>query len=291
MNETAQIKATPIAKLSRDVRNAAKLLTRDEVRYLVKLYYQTQKMREASFAQARALRAEVVDASKKIKPAQPCECITFMGEQYLAMEKEAKSMLEAFSKNNPVCQWMNSIYGIGPVISVGLYSMIDISKCQTAGAIWRYAGLDPTVEWKAKEKRPWNGELKTLCWKLGESFVKSRNRDGDIYGHLYYERKQYELAKNEAGEYAAEAAKALLKKNFQKKEVIETYKSGKLTAGHIESRAKRYAVKMFLSHLFEVWYIMENHKEPPVPYAIGILGHAHKYDVPNFDKSLYLSKD
>ena len=37
--------------------------------------------------------------------------------------------------------------------------------------------------------RPWNAKLKTLCWKIGESFVKVSNNPQDVYGHIYAERK------------------------------------------------------------------------------------------------------
>jgi hypothetical protein len=44
-----------------------------------------------------------------------------------------------------------------------LLARIDIVKAPTAGHIWRYAGLDPTVRWNKGEKRPWNAGLKVLC--------------------------------------------------------------------------------------------------------------------------------
>lgn len=55
-----------------------------------------------------------------------------------------------------------------------------------------------------------------------------------------------------------------------------------LPPAHIHSRAKRYAVKIFLSHLFSVWYELENHEKPPKPYAIAILNHAHEIPIPNY---------
>lgn len=57
----------------------------------------------------------------------------------------------------------NSIHGIGPVISAGLLAHIDIHRAVTVGHIWRFAGLDPSVKWLKKTKRPWNAGLKVLC--------------------------------------------------------------------------------------------------------------------------------
>lgn len=114
------------------------------------------------------------------------------------------------------------------------------------------------------------------CWKLGESFVKVKNNPEDQYGHLYEERKAYESAKNEAGDYKEQAAEILKTKNIGKDtDAYKAYIQGKLPPGHIHARAKRYAVKLFLSHLFDFWYRHHYQKEPPKPFAIAILGHAH----------------
>ena len=54
------------------------------------------------------------------------------------------------------------------------------------------------------------------------------------------------------------------------------YSDGRLPPpDHIHSRAKRYAVKLFLSHYHEIGYTLEFGIEPPNPYPIGVLGHAH----------------
>ena len=74
-----------------------------------------------------------------------------------------------------------------------------------------YAGMDPRSTWEKGQKRPWNAQLKVLCWKLGESFVKVSGNEKAFYGRIYKERKALEMAKNEAGEYAAQAAAKLEK--------------------------------------------------------------------------------
>ena len=47
-----------------------------------------------------------------------------------------------------------------------------------------------------------------------------------------------------------------------------------------EERAKRYAVKLFLSHWFEEAYRTHYGTEPPKPYPIARLGHAHQVGGP-----------
>ena len=263
-----------IEKLNRDLKKAAETINDQEARYLVDLYYQTQNYRIKAGNQVRKLDVPTDD--------EPHETIAFFGSQYKKVESQIKNALHVYVKSKPIGQWLLSICGIGPVIAAGLIAHIDINKCETAGSMWRFAGLDPTVEWKKKELRPWNATLKTICWKAGESFVKTQNKEDDVYGHLYKLRKDYETEKNENGDYAEIAKKKLEKFNIGKNtDAYAAYNNGKLPPAHIHARAKRYAVKIFLSHLFDVWYELEKGKEPPRPFAIDILGHAHMIQVPN----------
>jgi hypothetical protein len=43
----------------------------------------------------------------------------------------------------------------------------------------------------------------------------------------------------------------------------------------VHARAKRFAVKMFISHLHHMMYVAKYGTNPPRPFAIEILGHAH----------------
>ena len=115
--------------------------------------------------------------------------------------------------------------------------------------------------------------LKKLCYKLGDSFSKQVIH-GSMYGKIYLQRKEYETMKNERGDYAELAAKELAEKNYKKKEHIETLKSGKLTAGHIVMRSRRFAVKIFISHLFDAMYIDKFGRTPGLPYVFN-LGENH----------------
>lgn len=280
MSEIKKIEIELLEKLTKDKKNAAATLKQQEARYLVDSYYQVQGFRIASGNQIRALDKE----NKKLnKPHEPHEVLSFFNAQFRVIEDEIKSTLDVYVSSRPIGRWLMSITGIGPVIAAGLIAHIDIKKCQTAGAIWRYAGLDPSVKWEKKQKRPWNAQLKTLCWKIGQSFCKVSRSPKDVYGRIYHQRKVYEEEKNEGGEYAEYAKKMLEDFNFKKDtKARKFYMEGKLPPGHINQRALRYAVKLFLSHLFQVWYEMENGEKPPKPFAIAQLGHAHMIEPPNW---------
>jgi hypothetical protein len=264
----------PVRKLDRDMGKAASTLTATEARYLVDSYYGMQEGRIRANNQIRALT----------QSGEPHESIAWLSTESRVLEESVKRTLDAYSANHPVGKRMRTVTGVGPVISAGLLAHIDITRAPTAGAIWRYAGLDPTSEWKKGQKRPHNASLKTLCWKLGESFVKVCNNKDAVYGKIYQERKEAEIVQNEAGAFADQAAAKLEKFNIGKTtDAYKAYSVGKLPPAHIHARAKRVAVKMFLSHLHEVWYEIEFGKKAPVPYVFEFADkeHVHKIE-PNW---------
>lgn len=325
--------------------------TEDEIRGIVRTYYDLQLHRTRTMNQTRIYN----------ETERPHMLVAFIGNEMKRLEDNCKAALEAYSNTQGIGLWAKSIHGIGPCIASGLMAYIDIEKAPVVSHIWRYAGLDPTVEWLGKEKiekifteivpkgkadieqaakiaaalnrnpslliprlvndierikvtREWDDEadeeretkelvkrpitradqiallsmppynltLKTLCWKIGDQFRRRYKHPDDVYGKIYIIRKVYEQEKNEKGEYAKEAEKKLAKCKFSNKEVEAVYKSGKLPPGHIDARAMRYAVKIFLSHWHAVAYELHYKEKPPKPFAIGILGHAHEIPIPNW---------
>ena len=262
----------PVGKLNKDLRQAAETLTPSEARFLVDSYYTIQSHRTATGNQVLA----AFDSS------EPNETIKYFHKQYWELEKNIQKILDAYTKAHPVGEWLRSIKGIGPVIAAGLLAHIDITKAPTVGHIWSYAGLNPNAKWEKGQKRPWNARLKVLCWKAGESFVKVSNNPTGVYGHVYAERKALEIERNEVGLFADQATLILETKRLGKDtEAYKWYSQGMLPPAHIHARAKRYAVKLFLSHLHEFWYEYEYGEKPPLPYPIAIQGHAHKIDRPS----------
>ena len=266
-----QIDEGGITRLTKDLKDSAALLLPQQVRFLVDDYYQMQGNRTRAKNQERSLN----------ESGEPSGVIEWQARNALFQENQIKNALAAYAAGQVMGRWMLDLVGIGPVIAAGLLAHIDISMAPTAGSIWRYAGLDPTAEWNKGEKRPWNASLKVLCWKLGESFVKVSNNENDVYGKLYKTRKDIEIAKNERGDFADQAAAKLKKYNIGKTtDAYKAYSIGKLPPAHIHARAKRYAVKMFLSHLHEVWWTHKFGSPPPVPYVFSLAEHTHKIEPP-----------
>ena len=265
-------------KLNKEIKENASTLTDDEARYLVDTYYQMRDSRIATNNQLRSAEA----GSDTFVAENSALC--YIASSFETLENNIKLLLKAYAESKPIGRWLLSITGIGPVIAAGLMAHIDIKKVQTAGQIQAYAGLDPTKSWDKGQKRPWNAKLKVLCWKAGQSFVKVSNNEKDVYGKIYKERKAYEMAKNENGDYAEQAAHKLATTKIGKDtDAYKWYSEGKLPPAHIQQRAERYAVKIFLSHLFTAWYEIELGVPAPKPYAEAILNHAHIIAPPNFE--------
>lgn len=281
--------------LSRDLRKAADSLGLAEVRYLVDAYYTMQKQRIRAAHQARTIGSA----------GEPHAVVRWFFDRSEKLEKQVQAALDHFSKSNEDGRWLRSHYGVGPVIAAGLlahlaFEIIDhesscthakrlkggcdctrTKRIPTVGKWWRFAGLDipENYDWSKGKRRPWNARLKTLCWKLGESFKKFHNREDCLYGRIYRERKEFEVERNERGGNAEKAAKTLAAKKFGDNETRACYEAGKLPPGRLDLRATRYAVKQFLSHYHGWGYERRFGEKPPLPYPIAHLGHTD-FDAP-----------
>jgi hypothetical protein len=262
-----------LRRLRRDLRDAAKLLTEHEVRFLVDTYYEVQHYRLASSNQQRALT----------KSGEPILLVELIGQSLHRIEKQIIQSLDAYSQASSVGRWSRSIVGIGPVLAAGLLAHVDITKASTAGQLYRFAGYDPTVTWGKGEKRPWNARLKTLCYKIGDSFVKFCNHPDGFYGQLYQEQKKLDVIKNERGIFAPQAAEILKTKRFKDETGAKAaYEAGRLPLGHLHMRALRWTIKLFLSHYQEAAFVAHYGELPPFPYPLVHLnGHSHYIPAPN----------
>jgi hypothetical protein len=245
----------------------AKNLNAVELRLLVANYYQSQAMRKRMDMQMRHLGDK------------PLAISVHASDVFANVEND---IAKAFDKLlvSPIALWIKAQRGIGAIIAAGLLAHIDITKAPTVGHIWRFAGLDPTLKWEKGQKRPYNAELKQICWHAGQCFMKQSNDPDCFYGHLYRERKAYEIARNDAGGNAEAASKFKVSVGATKP-VKDKLKEGKMPDFNIDARARRYAVKIFLSHLHAVWYWHHFKQVPPKPFAIAQLGHAHMIEIPH----------
>ena len=245
-----------------------------ELKYLTSTYKQTQENRVAMENIVRQYIVSNIPSDVNIQVDDipiSGDSLMYMYAITLNTENSLKKIIEDQTSKIPVCKWMQSLPGIGPNHSRQLYSMIDINKAPTVGHIWSYAGIDTGGKYREKGKKcTWNPQFRSRLFLVGESFIKAANTPDNIYYELYLEKKAIYNHRNK-------------KSKEPNKELIEIYESGKITDKHIDMMARRFMVKIFLSHLHYVWYKLEFGVEPPVPFAIAHLDHAHLYKVPNLD--------
>jgi Transposase IS116/IS110/IS902 family. len=264
---------TLIEKLDADLRKAGQSLSRQQARYVVSFYYQLQDLRKMCFNQ-------VLNAQKQ---GESFSVLEWFGQQAERLEDRVRGLLAAFANGHKVGVWSQTIIGIGPVIAAGLVAHIDIEKAHTASAIWRFAGLDPTVRWARGQKRPWNADLKTLCWKIGQSFLKTYQNEHSYYGPIFRERWTLEKQRNLEGAFAEQAARQLTEKQYGKTtEAYATLKEGRLPDAQILLRALRRTTKLFLSHWHAVAYEIRYGTAPPRPWILQHGGHVHMVPIPNW---------
>ena len=201
MNLEQQAKFVAIKKLDKDLIDAMEITTMKEARFLVNSYYIMQEDRIRAYGQGREL----------FKTGNPHKVISFLAGQSEGLEDQIKKALDRYTDTHPIAQWLKTHIGIGSVISAGIVSNLDITKAPTAGHFFSYAGLCPEQKRVKGRKVNWNPDLKRILWLCGECFVKVSGNDNAYFGKMYRQRKEYEQAKNEAGDYKDQAlAKAAI---------------------------------------------------------------------------------
>lgn len=317
-----KVELEAISKLSKQIKSSLVNVSKDDIRFCIKTYYQIQEYRIALAGQIRSLDKEDSNSEHQL--------LDWLLDNMNILEKEIVKAMDAYTTNNQIGAWLKQIYGIGPVLAAGLLSYFDIKRAPSVSHFYSYSGLNKNnVPWLGKAKAdklvdscvsvkvtdeellelsrrsnrkfmqliqystdrksgkrsktqlkknlakpPFNMELQVLLWKIGESFVKSSGREGSLYGKLYKERKAKEIESNNAGKFADQAEAALEEKNYDKStESYKAYIQGKLPDGQIHARARKYAVKIFVSHLFDEMYKAEYGKQPPRAYVFEHLGH------------------
>ena len=236
------------------------------LRVLVETYYDVQDQR------MRASRriAQYTESSD----ANQAELSEWHDEVDKRMDKS-----EAFLKNKVSrilkthslwTSWLVDVKGIGPCLAGGIIAWLNPHKAAHASSFWKYAGLavvnGEAERRKRGERIAYNPKLKTMCWKIGESFVKT----GGVY------RKQYERVREQVN------AKPCNKVHKDEKgNVISCFDA------HKYAKAKRMVTKLFLAHVWHVWRRLEG---LPVdrPWIVVHGGHSENDIVPPLrDKGIW----
>jgi len=139
--------------LDADLRQAARTMSPKEARYNVDLFYQTQGIRKRIREQVRSMDKDI--------PPEPHQMLDNLFTNSGRLERRIFQSMDAYTDGRLAGRWAKSNYGIGPVLAGGLTAHVDITKAPTVGHIWRFAGLDPTVEWLGTVKA--ENVVKEIC--------------------------------------------------------------------------------------------------------------------------------
>lgn len=159
-------------------------------------------------------------------------------------EAEMDKYIAEIGKEFEIVAMACNVKGIGTLLISRIVGMIDIEIADTVSSLWKYAGyaVDENGEGQRRrrgQKSTFNAALKTACYRLAVSFIKTNSPYREIY----------DKAKEE-------------------------YLSREWTKIHAHTAALRKMTKVFLQHLWITWRTLEG---LPVskPYVHDVGGHTH----------------
>src|SRR5271157_4588222 len=103
-----------LEKLTKDLKQAANILSKDEARFLVDDFYGMQDQRMRTGMQARELAED----------QKPHDLLAWFNRNSDGLENQIKKALDAYSNRFVLGRWARSQYGIGPVLTAGLLATI-----------------------------------------------------------------------------------------------------------------------------------------------------------------------
>ena len=183
------------------------------------------------------------------------------------MLKLAQQDMAAHGKNlGVVWDWMTSIKGIGDHTAAKILALFDdVENFATISKFWRFSGwavIDGEIDRCRKgEKSPYNRRLKSECFIIAQNFIRQQT---PVYVDIYY------------------AEKARLRRLYP--EPVKADNGPwpmKYTDSHVHRMALRKMIKIFLSHLWQVWRETDG---LPVsePWVSTIGGHTNIVPIPNW---------
>lgn len=203
-------------------------------------------LRDRTIQKARIQFSNRLDAMQRgVDDPTHADMIERWLHRFEQLEADLDDDIRAMAQDMPIVDRMIAVKGVGELLAVKVASMIDITRADTVSALWKYAGYGVTNGERDRlqkgEKAPYNKRLKTTCYLVATSFLKSRSPYRDIYDEArdYYERERSDWTK-----------------------------------AHRHAAAMRKMTKIWLSHLWVVWRELEG---LPVtdPYIIANPDNGH----------------
>lgn len=160
-----------------------------------------------------------------------------------------------------------------------------IERLMTPSKLRKYAGLLPDSKREAGKQAEFNGELRTMLWRLGTNLLKAQGKYASFYGsykarltaRLISEGKK--ILPTPKGRFCPTCEKpvalksALFCPDCRSKLAKKDEPENVYWQGHVHAMAMRRMIQLFSDHLWAVWREALN---LPLrePYAIEYLGHS-----------------
>lgn len=254
-------------------------------------------------------RMFAADAGSDEMPAEHIAILQSLQNQAQELEDRLDKEMSTFGTSMPIVNQMTEIRGLGVHLATMVAVSVDIKRCPSVSAMWRFAGygmihiatsvatgkeyifVRPTDQLKAwqPKKKPKDGEPKseevvafdgktvydleqeglvTTVGPVRERLVKGQSS--------HFDSRLKSLLFNVASCFMR--ATSPYKREYDRAKTFYTTRveEGKatLTKGHIDMRARRRMIKLFLSHLWLRWRELEG-LPTSQPYAHAHGGHVH----------------
>lgn len=242
----------------------------------VRQYQAFQKMRVSLSNQIKAMTRQEL-----ISKEQEDEFVADLVKPWVKIHDQVITAAAKQLKGVPIYEgWLKHVRGIGPKLAVQFIALIQpIGDFPNVAKLWAYAGYavgddGRAVRRQAGKQSRWNPDLKKLGFQAGDCWIKLKRTDKET-GELLDDGGPFRVLfdRYKLKDRAAHPEKMPLLNKAGKQEVD---RSGKLrwkyNDAHINNRARRYAIKIFLALLWQAWREMEG-LPTPGPYAVEHLDH------------------
>jgi hypothetical protein len=255
------------------------------IRFLVRMFYDLQRLRLQAEGRVRAAEGGRVQLTAE--DAKRIEAI--MKSLYALEEKQLLKEVRRVVEAHPVWPFFKAVKGCGPAMAGVLLAEVEIEKAERPSDLWRYAGqavVDGRAEKRTKgEKLHYNAFLKTKLFVLASCLMRANDpRYRQVYDNarVRYENKPCAKSPKEhvpnckSDVKGMESLLSMWKaKGLTAAVAADTVQRSKCSPAHINRKAQRYMIKMFLLDLWRYW--REAAGLPIVPsYNEGVLGHVHR---------------
>lgn len=192
-------------------------------------------------------------------------------------EEYVRGRFKHLMSQHPAHPWFSRIKGVGPENIAKVIGFIDIKRADSVSSLWRYAGFHVVDGHAPKpvpgQKLDFNKVLRSMCWRLGSSIVKSGARFGNSHFYVIFIQELDRLN----AKFAAKGWKVIPAEELPVKGGKKYEPEGIISVGHVRNMAMRKMIKLFLSCLWQVWREAEG-LSTRSPYAIEKLGHTTVID-------------